>query len=387
MTGVRSQESLGILFRAFFVFGGHMIKEKDIKYTSIDEQVQHLLSKNLIINDLDFAREKLLQYGYYNIVNSYKTPYLIIENGRKIFSPNTTFEQLFSLFTLDHNLRNAILSSMLALEEHLKAASAEVLAFSFGVNQNEYLKWENYRDRKVKHERFGLKYTLKTLQNNAMSDKDPIKYYRESYGIIPPWILFKGTYFSTMVNFIRLFKEKQKNQLIKYLYDCPDEMCQLKDIKSLLFNTLSICLEYRNLAAHGGRVYNYIPNATIRIDNPNSLVALDSDISTSISSQGLSLLLNLLSLFSYKEPHEIISTVLRKEINRHLDVYEKDLDILAETLNLVIYTEREDVIIHKGKEYPIKSILRSGLHGVLLKEIPDELRNIINSEEQAGQDS
>lgn len=357
-----------------------MSKEKNIKYTSIDEQIQSLISKGLIINDIDFAREKLEQYGYYNIINSYKAPYLLYnENTQKRFKDETSFEQLFSLFTLDHNLRNAIMSSMLALEEHLKAVSAEVLASSFGTSQNDYLKWENFRDRKVSHERFGLKYTLGTLQRNLMSDKDPIRYYRDVYGIVPPWILFKGTYFSTIINFVRLFKTKQKNQLIKSLYDCSEELCNTKDIKTLLFNTLSLCSEYRNLAAHGGRVYNYIPAATIKLEKTDSLLELASNIEELFAKPGLPLLLNSLSLLSYKEPYEIIDMALKQELNRHLDLYEQDLNILGETLNLIIFTEREDCIIYEGKEYPITAVIQSGFNGAWIKEIPDELRDLINS--------
>ena len=357
-----------------------MSKEKTIKYTSTDEQIQSLISKGLVINDIDFAREKLEQYGYYNIINSYKAPYLYNENGQKRFKKDTSFEQLFSLFTFDHNLRNAIMSSMLALEEHLKAVSAEVLASSFGTSQNDYLKWENFRDRKVSHERFGLKYTLGTLQRNLMSGKDPIRYYRDTYGIIPPWILFKGTYFSTIINFVRLFKAKQKNQLTKLLYDCSDELCNTKDIKTLLFNTLSLCSEYRNLAAHGGRVYNYIPDATIMLEEPTSLLELAPDIEELFIRPGLPVLLNSLSLLSYKEPYEIINIALKQELNRHLDLYEQDLDILGETLQLTIFTERQDCIVYGGKEYPITAIIQSGFNGVLIKDMPEELREMMNSE-------
>ena len=122
----------------------------------MDEQIEKLLSRGLEINDLDSARRKLTQYGYYNIINSYKNPYLIIENNHKHFKSDTSFEQLFSLFVFDHNLRNAILSAMLALEEHTKALASEVLAYSFGTNEKDYLQWKNFRDRRVSHERFGL---------------------------------------------------------------------------------------------------------------------------------------------------------------------------------------------------------------------------------------
>lgn len=357
-----------------------MQKERIIKYITVDEQIEKLLSRGLEIHDLNFAREKLTQYGYYNIINSYKKPYLIIEDNCKCFKKGTSFNQLFSLFIFDHNLRNAILSAMLALEEHTKALAAEVLSSSFGTNEKDYLQWKNFRDRRVKYKRFGLESILKDLRDTLSSEKDPIKYYRNNYGFVPPWILFKGVYFSTIVNFVRLFKEAQKNQLIKLFYNCSDELLQNSDIKTLLFNTLSLCLEYRNLAAHGGRVYNYIPNATVKLQNPYELLPLAEDIRALIETQGLPLLLNTLSLLAYREPFEIIDRTLREELNRHLALYEKDVDILGQTLNLTLYKDEPNCMIIDGKEYPFFSRMQSGLPGIKLINASDDLISLLSNQ-------
>ena len=49
------------------------------------------------------------------------------------------------------------MAAMLDLEEHLRAVTADVIAESFGIDNNEYLKWNHYRDRKVTRDRFSLK--------------------------------------------------------------------------------------------------------------------------------------------------------------------------------------------------------------------------------------
>lgn len=49
--------------------------DKKIEYSTISEQIELLRSKDLIIDDVDFASEQLKQFGYYNIINSYKVPY------------------------------------------------------------------------------------------------------------------------------------------------------------------------------------------------------------------------------------------------------------------------------------------------------------------------
>ena len=90
-----------------------MDKNKEILYSTPEKQIQKLKLKNLIFEDEDFAKAKLAEYGYYNIINSYKAPYMTIVNGKKEYISGTSFEQIYSLFTLDHNLRNSIMSAML----------------------------------------------------------------------------------------------------------------------------------------------------------------------------------------------------------------------------------------------------------------------------------
>ena len=138
-------------------------------------------------------------------------------------------------------------------------------------------------------------------------------------------------------------------------------------------------LNNRNLAAHGGRVYNYIPNATVKLQHPDTLLPLAEDIHELIETQGLPLLLNTLSLLSYKEPFEIIDRTLHEELNRHLTLYEKDVDILGETLNLTLYKDQPNCTIIDGKEYPFISRIQSGLPGVKLIDAPDDLIDLLSN--------
>ena len=49
----------------------------DIPFSSIDDQIKKLLSQNLIINDIDYAKFKLELFGYSNLIKSYREPYVI----------------------------------------------------------------------------------------------------------------------------------------------------------------------------------------------------------------------------------------------------------------------------------------------------------------------
>lgn len=109
-------------------------------------------------------------------------------------------KEFFSLFLLDKNLRNAVMAAMQDLEEHIKEITADVVAKSFGVNQKDYLLYHNYRNKRKRKERFSLPGILDTMNASLATDKEPIHHYVTDYGIVPPRILFKSIYFSTMIN-------------------------------------------------------------------------------------------------------------------------------------------------------------------------------------------
>lgn len=330
-----------------------MDDKKFIEYTTPEQQIKILKSKGLKFDNEGFALEALNEYGYYNIINSYKSPYIDIIKGKKSYIPGTTFEQIFSLFILDYNLRNSIMAAMLGFEEHLRAAAADILAKTFGTDHNVYLNRNNYRDRHVTKQQFSLDGILGTLHKNILSEKDPIKYYRENYGTIPPWILFKGTYFSTLINFIRLFKGPQKQVLIEKLYPVTPPESNLPYLKKVFSDTLFMCLEYRNLAAHGGRIYNYSPNNSIELSDEIFRIFPDAkgQYAYSNTSQGFTQLLFALSLFNNDEPHREISGTFHTEINRHCNVYLDDAFFLQSITGIKITRKHVVYISDKTKKY------------------------------------
>ena len=310
-----------------------MKDKKVIQYTTPEQQIQLLKDKHLYFNNESKAIECLNMYGYYNIINSYKGPYIEKVNGKKMYRSGTSFEQIFSLFSFDHSLRNAIMASMTDLEEHLKACVAEVITESFGPDQRNYLKWDNYRDRKNSKERFSLKGILASLNATLASDKDPIKYYRENYSVVPPWILFKGVYFSTLINFIRLFKTNEKSKLIQKLYGMSENDARLPIASTLLSQSLFMCLEFRNLSAHGGRVYNYqpshsMPNAT---DLKDIIILRDKPIIYTDNS-GIGQLVFALSLLRYQNPFYSLCEAINNQINVHLQTYPSDQEYIESVI-------------------------------------------------------
>lgn len=316
-----------------------------IKYIPVEQQVEKLKLQGLIIPDENEAISHLKIYGYSNLIKSYRDPYIVVnKDGEKLYRSGVTIYQILSLYSFDKNLRNSVMASMLDLEEHIKEVVADVVAQSFGTHQDDYLQFKNYKDRRKK-ERFTLAYILSSFRDALLSDKNPVKHYREKYGTVPPWILFKNVYFSTIINFLDLFKPAQQQSVADRLYD--NSVLGLKDnsLRKLMMDTLYLCLEYRNLVAHGGRTYNYQQHySNIRV---NEIFPTP----TAINPNGFNGLLTLLSLFRYKNPYNNLNHSLEYSANQHFANFPQDVTYLGQILNIDFIPKQYVYVTRSSNKY------------------------------------
>ena len=239
---------------------------KKIIYTTAEQQIEKLKSQNLTILDENLAKLNLQAFGYTNLIKGYREPYIVRSNGKISYRSGVTFDQICSLYIFDKNLRNSVMASMQDLEEHIKETAADVVAKSFGTHQDDYLKYRNYQNKSKRKHRFSLPGILDTMKKSLDTDKEPINHYMQTYGSVPPWILFKSVYFSTITNFIDLFKFPEQKKMIERLYPNDEYNLSPNALVKLMMDTLYICMDYRNISAHGGRIYNYNSDRRLRID-------------------------------------------------------------------------------------------------------------------------
>lgn len=331
MAAVRPQKSLGTcVLRLFSLLGETM---ENIIYTTPEEQIQKLKSQNLIIDDEEKATAALYAYGYSNLIKSYREPYIIRSDNTTLYRSGVTFDQVYSLYMLDKNLRNAVIAAMLDLEEHIKEQASDVVANSFGIHPDEYLNYRNYRNKRKRRKQFTLSSILTTMRNALDTDKDPIHHYNTVHEIVPPWILFKSIYFSTIINYIDQFRIKEQIQMAHKLYDISAYNITELQAVQLMMDTLYLASDYRNLAAHGGRIYNYTSKNRLRIDD------IISDCG-SLANAGFNQLLVALELLNYSGPAKHIRSILNKQLNRHCNLYPQDVTYLGQILNIDIVQKR-----------------------------------------------
>lgn len=108
------------------------------EFKTIEEQINILKSKGIIINNQKKAYKILLNNNYYNIINGYKDIFL---NDNK-YIKNTSFEEIYSMYEFDRSLRNIFLEYILKIENQIRSLIAYYFSKYHG-NKN-YLIIDNF---------------------------------------------------------------------------------------------------------------------------------------------------------------------------------------------------------------------------------------------------
>lgn len=222
------------------------------EFKTIDEQINLLENKGLIINNKSIASEILLRENYF-FINGYRSPFY---TKNKKFKEGTTFEEIYSLFLFDRNIRNILFKNLLIVENNIKSIISYTLSKKYGYREKEYLKISNYTQDIKDQRRVNdvLEKMKRQIRVNG-SKHSATLHYLNNYGYIPMWILVKVLSFGIINELFGILKEEDKK-----------EICEIYNINSNEMEIyLSLLSNYRNLCAHEDIVYNHrtqkeIPN-------------------------------------------------------------------------------------------------------------------------------
>lgn len=180
------------------------------------------------------------------------------------FLPNTKFNQIYQLFSLDRDLRNDLLEGLEEFEANLRQVMAYVISDKISANFDVYSKRENYRTGKKrwnpkKHKKtYPIDDLIEVFKKVCTSKEEPFRHYREDHDNIPPWIMVKKLSFGNTLWWFQLLKGSVKEEVVAKILGFPLLMVSKADeLPSLIGSLLELYLDYRNTAAHGGRIYNH----------------------------------------------------------------------------------------------------------------------------------
>ena len=215
-------------------------------FKNLDEQIEILRSKGLVIDDVEFAKEVLLRENYF-FLSGYRH-LLMKKNNDARFIDGTKFEELHALFLFDRELRNTMFKHILIIENNMKSIISYQLSRKYGFKEKDYLDPKNFtqdpaRDKQV-HD--VLNKMKRQIRVNGRQHTATM-HYMDNYGYIPMWILVKVLSLGIISEFYNILK-KEDQESIASIYRLDTE--ELSIYLSLLSN-------FRNLCAHEDILYEH----------------------------------------------------------------------------------------------------------------------------------
>lgn len=214
------------------------------QFKNLDEQIEILKYKGLVINNVEYARNVLLRENYF-FVTGYRHLFLK-SNVDKTYKEGTTFEEMYSLFLFDRALRNVLFKNLLIIENNLKSVSSYQLSKRYGYKEKDYLKEKNFTNDSEKKRQVNdlIKKMKRQIRSNSRENTATM-HYVSNYGYIPLWILVKVLSFGIVSEMFSVLKvEDQKEIAGIYGIDYQDMLVYLP-----------ILSNYRNLCAHEDILY------------------------------------------------------------------------------------------------------------------------------------
>lgn len=215
------------------------------KFKNLDEQLEILKYKGLVIQDETFAKKILLRENYF-FINGYRYPFFISSSNKK-YIEGTSFEELYSLFLFDRAFRNIIFKNLLIIENNLKSITSYQLSKKYGYREKDYLKNKNFTSKPEKQRQVNdlIKKMKRQIRVNGQQHT-ATQHYVSNYGYIPMWILVKVLSFGIVSEMFTVLKKEDQQEICEIYRITRDEM----------ITYLPILANYRNLCAHEDIVYD-----------------------------------------------------------------------------------------------------------------------------------
>ncbi len=135
-TVARLKRHLPLLLGGIFLSNNNDLQHFDKPFKTYDEQIDLLISRNLIINNRKVASHFLSTYSYYDLVNG-NINYFLKSSNPIIFKDNTTIHDLVELKLIEDVYKEIIFNQLLRLEKYFKTQISYAISKHFGVDSSD----------------------------------------------------------------------------------------------------------------------------------------------------------------------------------------------------------------------------------------------------------
>lgn len=215
-------------------------------FKTIDEQIEILRYRNVIIDDNDRAYNLLAKNNYYYLINGYKDLFIDITSKEEKYIIGTKLEEIYALYEFDKEIKIKFLKYLLQIENEINTYIAYEFSKSYG--HKNYLVHANFCDLNSKQnliEKF-IKDIQLEIKYQYKNSNEMIVHYLDNYKYIPLWVLVRILSFGKISKFYSLMKPKEQNQISKK-YNL-----KIHEFRIILHNLTLI----RNICAHDEKLYD-----------------------------------------------------------------------------------------------------------------------------------
>ena len=285
-------------------------------FKNLDEQIEQLQQKGLVIDDIDYAKEVLLRENYF-FLNGYRHLFLALDGSKK-FLNNANFRELYGLFNFDRQLRNILFKNILIVENNLKSILSYVMSKNHGFKEQNYLNSANFTHDNSKNRQINdllrkmkRQITVNGKQHTATS------HYMKNYGYIPLWIVVKVLSFGIVGELYSILQHQDQVEIAE-IYNV--------EVNSLI-HYLPILANYRNVCAHEDICYANRTSKRIEPTRYHDILNITRDNDGEYI-YGLNDLFSIIIIMKriLKEDDFIL---MMNEINYEIDILDGKLEVIT----------------------------------------------------------
>lgn len=215
-------------------------------FMTYTEQIELLKSKGLTIEDESNAIRLLKKYSYYSLISGYKDVFKTERNGK--YRSDATFDGIALLYTFDSFLKFYVLQQIIKIENQIKSLYSYSFCELYGDKQSDYLNVNNYNYIPKYQTQINNYVSLLNSILKKPSQYPNIEYNVNTYGSVPLWIMIHSLTFGN-VSKLYTFSNPELQSRISHNFNGIFE----KQLSAIL----NVFTKFRNVCAHGERLYNY----------------------------------------------------------------------------------------------------------------------------------
>ena len=229
-------------------------------FQNLDNQIEKLDSRGMVISNKEAVKEILLRENYYNIVNGYKNIFLDKSSEEECFIKGTNFNELYRLYILDREYRNTLIKYLLSFETNLKTICAYRFAERYP-NKNAYFDINSYSSESscidnILRNIANLSKVIQREKNKKHANS--IKHYLENHDSVPIWVVVNSLTFGEISYFFNSLKNDLKEVIAKDFSDRykNDYNTKTNVTVGALKQVIKVVNLFRNICAHEEVLYN-----------------------------------------------------------------------------------------------------------------------------------